>query len=318
MIDILLTNDQIVTVRGVDEIVNEKLEFRILQFHNHTQTDLDWLKQHFDLDASIITHYEDIEISSHFIENDKQVSIHFSILYYNEEKQIVEEPMFIIISGGRLFFFEGYGFDKYINETYAHKLSVLQQQADVHTIFKLYIEFLTDYYADITENMAKRIKVLANKVLVEKRFNLEEMDTITQYSFNNLLIKESLNETIRVYSLIRKSNYGQESIVKDSINTELRDLAVVSDYIQFNFERLNDLKDNINNKIDLEQNHIFKIFTVVTVCIALPTLIAGIYGMNFEAMPELGYRFGYPLTIVAMILSIALPLVYFKKKNWLK
>ncbi len=89
-------------------------------------------------------------------------------------------------------------------------------------------------------------------------------------------------------------------------------------YIQFNFDRLDDLKDNMNNKIDLEQNHIFKILTVITMCIALPTLVAGIYGMNFEVMPELKWAYGYPAAIVAMILSVICPYLYFKKKKWLK
>jgi len=91
----------------------------------------------------------------------------------------------------------------------------------------------------------------------------------------------------------------------------------VSDYIQFNFDRLDDLKENVSNKIDLEQNYIFKMLTVVTVCISLPTFIAGVYGMNFVNMPELTTTFGYPITIIAMIFSAILPYLYFKRKKWL-
>lgn len=154
--------------------------------------------------------------------------------------------------------------------------------------------------------------------MVEKRFNGDDMDTVTKNNFNNLLIKESLMEVTRIYSLLRKSNFGKEGILNESINTELADLTVVSDYIQFNFERLDDLKDNMNHKIDLEQNYIFKILTVITMCIALPTLIAGVYGMNFDVMPELKWYYGYPLVLLLMILSAVLPYLYFKKKKWLK
>jgi magnesium transporter len=55
-------------------------------------------------------------------------------------------------------------------------------------------------------------------------------------------------------------------------------------------------RDNINSKIDLEQNKIFRTLTIITVCISLPTL-AGIYGMNFKKMPELDWDFGYPLAV---------------------
>lgn len=98
----------------------------------------------------------------------------------------------------------------------------------------------------------------------------------------------------------------------------MSDLSAVSDHVQFNFDRLNDLKENVSSKIELEQNHIFKMLTVVTVCIALPTLIAGVYGMNFENMPELNFPYSYPIVIVIMILSALLPFIYFKRKKWLK
>ncbi|WP_394776119.1 CorA family divalent cation transporter [Flavobacterium sp.] len=59
------------------------------------------------------------------------------------------------------------------------------------------------------------------------------------------------------------------------------------------FERLDDLKDYISTKIDLEQNRIFKTLTIITMCISLPMLVAGVYGMNFKNMPEQEWEYGY-------------------------
>ncbi|MDR2913589.1 MAG: hypothetical protein LBV74_01935 [Tannerella sp.] len=318
MIDLLLKNNEIKRYQSVSEI-NEKTDFLIIQFNNYTQTDMDWAKRNFDLDFSIMAHYEDIEISSHFLEDNRQVSFHFSIPFYDKEKQLTEQQLFIILSADRIFFFQSSGFDEFVNETYSRKLSAFQQQTiDLNMVFTKYLEFISDYYADITENLAKKVKTLAAKVLIEKRFEAEDMDIVTQYNFHNLLIKESLNETMRIYSLLRKSNFGKDELINEHINTELADLIVVSDYIQFNFDRLDDLKDNMNNKIDLEQNHIFKILTVITLCLSLPTMIAGIYGMNFDVMPELKWAYGYPFAILVMILAAVLPYLYFKRKRWLK
>lgn len=114
-----------------------------------------------------------------------------------------------------------------------------------------------------------------------------------------------------------KSNWEQKMDLKESIRNDLNDLAVVSDYIQFNFDRLDDLKENISSKINLEQNHIFKMLTVATVCISLPTLIAGIYGMNFDDMPELKNNYGYPIVLISMLCAAILPFIYFKRKKWL-
>jgi len=104
---------------------------------------------------------------------------------------------------------------------------------------------------------------------------------------------------------------------KKLLISESKDLSVINGHIKYNFDRLNDLKENISSKIELEQNHIIKIFTVVTVCIAPPTLIAGIYGMNFDTMPELGWRLGYPFIILIMALSIVITLGILKFKKWI-
>ena len=69
--------------------------------------------------------------------------------------------------------------------------------------------------------------------------------------------------------------------------------------------------------INIEQNRIIKIFSVVSVVFLPPTLVASSYGMNFEFMPELTWSFGYPGAIIFMILAGLAPYLYFKRKNWL-
>jgi magnesium transporter len=69
--------------------------------------------------------------------------------------------------------------------------------------------------------------------------------------------------------------------------------------------------------INIEQNGIIKFFSVIAVIFLPPTLVASIYGMNFHHMPELSWRFGYPLAIVAMVASAVLPLWWFKRRGWL-
>ena len=136
-------------------------------------------------------------------------------------------------------------------------------------------------------------------------------------NFNNLLIKESISNFQRILHLLIQNKF-EEKTITNKINLELNDIAVISDHIQFNFDRLDDLKENINSKIDLEQNSIFRTLTIITVCISLPTLIAGIYGMNFKNIPELEWRFGYPVAIGLMIISFIIAVIYFKLKKWIK
>jgi magnesium transporter len=77
------------------------------------------------------------------------------------------------------------------------------------------------------------------------------------------------------------------------------------------------LLDATLGMINIQQNDIIKIFSIAAVVFLPPTLVASIYGMNFDHMPELKWLAGYPFALVLMILSAVLPYLYFKRKGWL-
>ena len=85
----------------------------------------------------------------------------------------------------------------------------------------------------------------------------------------------------------------------------------------FLFDKMNFLMDAAQGFINIQQNQIIKIFSIAAVVFLPPTMIASIYGMNFDIMPELDFRFGYPMAIGLMVLSGMAPYWYFKRKGWL-
>jgi magnesium transporter len=174
----------------------------------------------------------------------------------------------------------------------------------------------SDYFADLTEQSAKNIKTLYLKLQEKRDYSEPGLDEITKLKFNNFTIKESLAEFRRVLRLLRKSKKLTPEL-KETIYSELSDLAVIHEYIQGNIERLDDLKEYVSGKIDIEQNRVFKTLTIVTLCISAPMLIAGIYGMNFKFMPELEWRYGYAYVLGLIIMSFLIPLILFKRKKWL-
>ena len=68
--------------------------------------------------------------------------------------------------------------------------------------------------------------------------------------------------------------------------------------------------------INVQQNDLFKVLTIVSVIGIPPTLVASIYGMNFHDMPELSWTFGYPYGLAMIAISAAIPLIWFKVKGW--
>jgi len=180
----------------------------------------------------------------------------------------------------------------------------------------LFLSALTDYYADLIELISRRVKEYFKKILKLKNISLEELDNLTRIKLDNIQLKECLIELQRIILQLRRSLLISEED-RRFLAYENKDLAVINSHIKYNFDRLNDLKENIASKIELEQNQIIKTFTVVTVCLAPPTLIAGIYGMNFKVMPELNWILGYPLSIFIMFLSIVVTLTVLKLKKWI-
>ena len=84
------------------------------------------------------------------------------------------------------------------------------------------------------------------------------------------------------------------------------------------FDKINFLMDATVGFININQNKIIKIFSVASVALLPPTLIASIYGMNFDVMPELRQTWGYPMSLLLMVASALVPMWYFRKRGWLK
>lgn len=104
---------------------------------------------------------------------------------------------------------------------------------------------------------------------------------------------------------------------KMRLKTISRDVHSLVEHAGFQAMQTNFLLDATLGVINIQQTNIIKIFSVAAAAFLPPTLIASIYGMNFEYMPELSKPWGYPLALFLMVLSAVLPLLYFKRKKWL-
>lgn len=318
MIELYLKTNEVKKFNFISEIDTDAVDLFNIRIIDYTDSILSEVSEKFGIDISIFKQKEDIEISSHYLKSHDQLSFNFSIPKYNSETLFKEEEIFIIIKNELVFYFLSSNIDNdflKLTKTRYDFTSIHFSSHLEHFVFQIGI--ISDYYADLTEIISRRIKRFYENILNSKDYNEKDLDLIMILNFNNLLIKESISNFQRILHLLIQNKFELKTITT-KINLELDDIAVISDHIQFNFERLDDLEDNINSKIDLEQNKIFRTLTIITVCISLPALIAGIYGMNFKNMPELEWEYGYPAAIGLMIISFVIALIYFKKKKWIK
>ena len=101
------------------------------------------------------------------------------------------------------------------------------------------------------------------------------------------------------------------------VESLIADAHALNDHSNFLGDNLTFLLDASLGLISLEQNNVMKIFSVFAVVFMPPTLIAGVYGMNFEHMPELKWHLGYPIALVLILASAVLPFMYARRKGWL-
>lgn len=101
------------------------------------------------------------------------------------------------------------------------------------------------------------------------------------------------------------------------METARQDMASLADYDGHLVNKVQFLLDATIGLIGIEQNNVFKLLTVASVIGIPPTLIAGMYGMNFKGIPEYDWAWGYPYALVLLLLSAVIPWVWFKRKGWL-
>jgi magnesium transporter len=109
---------------------------------------------------------------------------------------------------------------------------------------------------------------------------------------------------------------GGDAAMKARLASLRQDLASLSDYDEHLANKVQFVLDAVVGLISIVQNDIFKVLTIFSIAGIPPTLIAGMYGMNFKYMPEYDWKFGYPYCLALIALSTIIPLVWFKIKGW--
>ncbi len=133
-------------------------------------------------------------------------------------------------------------------------------------------------------------------------------------------LRESLVSIERLLLFLMGEGGGAEKTpkpVREATKTALRDLQSLEEDASFKAQKVQFLLDATLGLINLAQNDIIKLFSVLAVIFMPPTVIASIYGMNFKSMPELEWSFGYPLAIVIMVCAAIGPYLFFRWKKWL-
>jgi magnesium transporter len=196
-----------------------------------------------------------------------------------------------------------------------------------NTILIGLLEAIVDRLADILERAGRDIETISRDIFEARSTKVNKRNRDFQELLKAIGRKEDIASSIRdsLISLQRLSGFlahvaTQIKMSKDvraRIKTVSRDVLSLADHATFLSQKISFLLDATLGMISIEQNAIIKIFSVAAVIFLPPTLVASIYGMNFDVIPELKWELGYPFAIGLMILSAILPFWYFRRRGWL-
>ncbi len=181
-------------------------------------------------------------------------------------------------------------------------------------LFETKIEQLADEIENIYSDLEQLSRVIMEGHQGDEYD--EALSTLAELEDIGWKVRLCLMDTQRALNfLVRKARLPGGQL--EQAREILRDIESLLPHNESLFQKVNFLMQAAMGFINIEQNRIIKIFSVVSVVFLPPTLVASSYGMNFEFMPELKWSFGYPAAIIFMILAGLAPYLYFKRKNWL-
>jgi len=277
-----------------------------------------WIAQHFGVTIPDDAVDDDLEESARFYEEDNgELHIRSDFLIDDDTPRNVRVAF--ILFKNVLFSIHGEELPVFrLLRLRARRIPALIEDAK-DVLLKLY-DADAEYSADALEGIYDNLEAVSAQVLkqsVNDEAAGEALSAIAREEDLNGRIRRNVMDTRRAISFMMRSRMLNAEQFEESRQI-LRDIDSLDSHTTFLFDKINFLMNATVGFININQNKIIKIFSVASVALLPPTLIASIYGMNFKAMPELDWGYGYPFAIALMVASVAAPFIYFRRKGWLR
>ncbi len=286
-----------------------------------------WVKQYFGLSIPEDAMDEDIEESARFYEEDNgELHIRSDFLIADADEPHTVRVAFILNMMNEDLKSKGVLFSIHDEDVPVFRLVRMRARRAVGLIddakdvlLKLF-DADAEYSADTIEGIYVDLEKVSTKVLsanVTDELAGEVLAAIARHEDLSGRIRRNMMDTRRALSFMMRSKMLHAEQFEDARQI-LRDIDSLDSHTAFLFEKINFLMDATVGFININQNKIIKIFSVASVALLPPTLIASLYGMNFQYMPELSQTWGYPFALALMVASGVLPMWYFRRRGWLK
>jgi len=286
-----------------------------------------WVKQYYGLSIPEDAMDEDIEESARFYEEDNgELHIRGDFLIADADAPRMVRVAFILNQHNAELKSRGVLFSIHDEDVPVFRLLRLRARRapglieDAKEVLLKLFDADAEYSADTLEGIYDALEQVSKQVL-----SGEVTDALAGAVLGDIARQEDLNGRIRrnVMDTRRAVSFMMRSRMLNAEQFEearqiLRDIESLDSHTAFLFEKINFLMDATVGFININQNKIIRIFSVASVALLPPTLVASVYGMNFQYMPELSQNWGYPFALALMVASALLPMWYFRRRGWLR
>jgi magnesium transporter len=171
--------------------------------------------------------------------------------------------------------------------------------------------------ADALEDIHRKLEDISHLVLEDPDAELEDaIDRLAKLEDSNGKVRLCLMDTQRSISFLQR-HLREHFELQETAREIKRDVDTLMSHTAFLFDKINFLMDSTQGFISIEQSQVIKTFSIAAVVFLPPTVVASVYGMNFDLMPELHWKYGYLWALGIMVLAGISPYWYFKRKGWL-
>ncbi len=267
-----------------------------IDVRNPTEEELQFLQKEFGFREPPKEVFEDIEISSRFEEGKEHLYAIFSFLVQHKE-EVFAEPVLFFLKGNILITLR---YSKIVT------FSMFKRLIDRHKLdFKFPDQLMAELLNLEVERIGNRLEIIGKRIRSIRKQIFEEQSPeiikdLAYYDELNLTLRESINEKLRILQkLIRSTKIN--NITKRELKLILEDLNALSDYTTIYMEKIDSVQESLLGLITIKQNETSQVFAFIATLFLPPTLIASIYGMNFDFIPFLHTPYGFWLSLLLMV-----------------
>ncbi|PWJ59511.1 magnesium transporter [Dyadobacter jejuensis] len=274
----------------------------------------EWVESQCEISFQTPQEIVEIESSSRFFEQNDTINANSNFLRIDKDSYETY-PVSFLLHQGVLFTYRRGDSQTFADTVKKMKVSPHTFQSGVDFMLML-LETRIEADADSLEAISKDISTISKSLAHEQKARQEVLIRISGLQEITMMLRETSIDKQRVLSgVLRSLNFPENR--KEHLRIILKDINSLLEYTTFNFERLEYLQNTFMGLINLEQSQVIKIFTVVTIIFMPPTLIAGIFGMNYQRLPTSNSPYGFWISLLLMIGSSLTVLWFFRRKRWI-